>query len=396
MKRLLILFGALLLWGAAFGQPSVRIAQGPYLQQVSDDGFTVVWTTTTDAAVWVEIAPDDGTHFYAAERRKYYDSHIGKRRTGRLHRVHVGGLEPGTTYRYRIMQQGVLCDEGNKRVILGEGYGMDILKQKPYTATTLDPKKETTEFWVVNDVHAQDSTLRLLLKDAPKAKPDFVCLNGDMLSQIESEKELFDGYLRAVSEVLSPAGIPTFATRGNHEYRGSFSHHFLDYFPTPTGETYYAFRQGPVFFLCLDGGEDKPDSDIRYYGLADTDSYREQEAEWLRQVTASEEFRSAPYRIVLLHMVPANEASWRGEQEIRRLFVPILNEANIDVMLCGHYHRYSLIDDASRGTNFPILINSNRDKLIVKAGIGEQIRIQVVDAAGTIKKEHRFAPKNNK
>ena len=31
------------------------------------------------------------------------------------------------------MQQGVLCDEGNKRVVLGEGYGSDILKHKPYT-----------------------------------------------------------------------------------------------------------------------------------------------------------------------------------------------------------------------------------------------------------------------
>ena len=126
MKRFLFLCAASLLAAAACGQPSVRIAHGPYLQQVSEDGFTVVWTTTVDAAAWVEVAPDDGTHFYAEERPKYYDTHIGKRRTGQLHRVRVGGLRPGTTYRYRIMQQAVLRDEGNKRVILGEGYGSDI------------------------------------------------------------------------------------------------------------------------------------------------------------------------------------------------------------------------------------------------------------------------------
>lgn len=148
MKRLISILVALSAWGIACAQPSVRIAHGPYLQQVTDDGFTVVWTTTINAASWVEVAPDDGSHFYAAERPKYYDSHIGKRRIGRLHRVRVEGLAPGTTYRYRIMQQGVLCDEGNKRVVLGEGYGSDILKHKPYTATTLDEKKDQTEFWV--------------------------------------------------------------------------------------------------------------------------------------------------------------------------------------------------------------------------------------------------------
>ena len=303
MKRLLTLLGALLFSGIAFGQPSVRIAHGPYLQQVTDDGFTVVWTTTMDAASWVEVAPDDGSHFYAAERPKYYDSHIGKRRIGRLHRVRVEGLEPGTTYRYRIMQQGVLCEEGNKRVILGEGYGSDILKHKPYTATTLDESKDKTEFWVVNDIHARDSVFRLLLKGVEKAKPDFVCFNGDMLSSMESERQLFDGYLNSAAELLTPAGVPIVAARGNHENRGSFSSKFLDYFPTSTGEVYYAFRQGPVCFLVLDCGEDKPDSDIRYYGMSTTDAYREQEARWLQQLVDCEEDRSAPVHIVILHMI---------------------------------------------------------------------------------------------
>ena len=95
----LIPLAALFIAGSAAAQPSVRIAGGPWLQQPTDEGFTVVWTTTLDAAAWVEVAPDDGSHFYAAERPRYYDTHIGRRRTGRLHRVRVDGLEPGRTYR---------------------------------------------------------------------------------------------------------------------------------------------------------------------------------------------------------------------------------------------------------------------------------------------------------
>lgn len=390
MKRLLLsvkllFFTAIVCAGNAF-PPSVRIAEGPWLQQVGDRGFTVVWTTNVPAAAWVEVAPDDTTHFYAAERPRYYETHLGRRKTGTLHRVRVDGLEPGTRYRYRIMQQALLCDEGNRRMILGEGYGSDILKHAPYPAATTDPQCGELEFWMVNDIHGRDSVFRRLIGAAPERKPDFVCLNGDLLNSIESPQALFDGLLRSASELLAPAGIPLVVTRGNHDGRGSYAPHWLDLFPTPTNESYYLFRQGPVCFLVLDGCEDKPDSDIRYYGLAASDSYREQEARWLEQAVASEEFRSAPYRIVLLHMPPNTDRGWHGEREVERLFLPILDRAGIDAMLCGHYHRYYWIEDRY---SFPLLINSNVDRAEVRID-AEGIRIRIVGTDGATKKEHKL------
>ena len=109
MKRLTLLLGALLLTAAALAQtavpPTVRIAHGPYVLNVTEDGFTVVWDAKADAIGWVELAPMDGSHFYSAERPRYYDSHLGLCRVGRMHRVRIEGLQPGTTYRYRIMQE---------------------------------------------------------------------------------------------------------------------------------------------------------------------------------------------------------------------------------------------------------------------------------------------------
>ena len=395
MKRLTLLAGLLLLTTAIFAQPTVRIAGGPYLMNVTEDGFTVVWATTSDAAAWVELAPADGSHFYSAERPKYYDTHLGRCRIGRMHQVRISGLQPGTAYRYRIMQKGVFVDEGNKRVILDDGYGSEVFKRKPYTVTTLDPAQERVDFWMVNDIHSRDSVFRLLVKDAPKAKPDFVCLNGDLATQTETDRTLWDACLTSASEILSPAGIPLVVTRGNHENRGSYAQHWLDFFPTPTGETYYTFRRGPAFFIVLDGCEDKPDSDIRFYGLGTWDAYREQQAEWLRGVVASDEFREAPVRIVLIHMVPGKEGSWYGEQQIRRLFVPELTGKGIDLMLCGHYHRYYWIDDASRGTDFPILVNSNNDRLMVSAD-AKGIDLKVADTSGTIIKQHRIDKTNKR
>lgn len=42
-------------------------------------------------------------------------------------------------------------------------------------------------------------------------------------------------------------------------------------------------RQGPVCFIFLDTGEDKPDSDIEYSGITDYDRYRTEQAQWLAQ-----------------------------------------------------------------------------------------------------------------
>ena len=142
----------------------------------------------------------------------------------------------------------------------------------------------------------------------------------------------------------------------------------------------------------LDGCEDKPDSDIRYYGLGDWDAYRQREAAWLKKVVESEEFRTAPVRIVLIHMIPGGPSSWYGEQQIRRLFVPELVGKGIDVMLCGHYHRYQWIDDGSRGVDFPILVNSNVDRLAVSAD-ASGIDLKVFDTAGKLVKQQRIDKK---
>ena len=331
----------------------------------------------------------DGSHFYSAERPRYYDSHLGLCRVGRMHWVRIEGLQPGTTYRYRIMQRGIVLNEGNRRVILDDGDGSEVYRRKPYTIRTLDPAQEKVDFWMVNDIHARDSVFQLLIKEAPEAQPDFVCLNGDLASQTETEQTLWDACLGSASKILTPAGIPLAVTRGNHENRGAYAQHWLDYFPTPTGETYYTFRRGPAFFIVLDGCEDKPDNDPRYYGMGDWNEYRRQQAEWLKGVVNSDEFRAAPVRIVLMHMIPGKEDSWYGEQQIRRLFVPELAGKGIDLMLCGHDHRYSFHPAGERDAKFPIVVNDNRS--CVRCDVADSlIRVRIAGPRDKTVHTHEF------
>ena len=134
MKKTALLFVALLQILTA-GAQRVSVAEGPYLQAVSQEGFTVVWTTDIDAVAWVEIAPDDSTHFYACERPRHYDTVFGRRNTGRLHKVRIEGLAPATTYRYRIMNRGIVSDDG-RHVRYTEGRGSDVYKGQPFRVTT--------------------------------------------------------------------------------------------------------------------------------------------------------------------------------------------------------------------------------------------------------------------
>jgi 2',3'-cyclic-nucleotide 2'-phosphodiesterase (5'-nucleotidase family) len=147
------------------------------------------------------------------------------------------------------------------------------------------------------------------------------------------------------------------------------------------------FKHGPAAFLVLDCGEDKPDSDIEYGGTAAYDAYREKLAAWLKQTLLSEEFRSAPVKIALLHIPFENTAGWYGPNELKRLVMPILNETGINLMLSGHNHRYSYREAGSYGNNFPILVNSNNDKVNVRA-TKTQIDMEVVDAAGKVLHKH--------
>lgn len=146
---------------------------------------------------------------------------------------------------------------------------------------------------------------------------------------------------------------------------------------------YYMFRQGPVCFIVLDTGEDKPDSDIEYSGITDYDNYRTEQAEWLKEAVRSEEFRDARFRVVIAHMPPQPiKGLWHGPQEVLEKFVPILNEAGIDAMLCGHLHRYIHCKPDAR-VKFPVIINS-KDMVIDGQTQGNRLQLKVLDTKGTL------------
>ena len=376
MKRIISIL--VFLCTAIMAGAQVKVNCGPFLQNVTEDSFTVVWTTDSLAVGWIEVAPDDGTHFYNVERPKYFDMRgFGRKPIGTLHKVTVSGLEPGTTYRYRVMCKGVLIQENRARIIYDQGYGLD-LKKRPTKVTTKAKDYDQVKFAVVNDMHEHDSVMQVLFKDA-KGKYDFVCFNGDMTSAVDSTAEIRIHYMKTASKLFA-SDTPLYLCRGNHEYRGNDAIKYVDYFQTPTGKTYYSASYGKYFFLFLGSGEDKVDSDIRNLDIMMTEKYVQEEAEWLKTVVESEEYKNAEVKIAFCH-IPPSPTGWYGNATVSKYLVPLLNGTGLDLMLCAHIHKYSYREAGKNGCDFPVLCNANQQRLdatVDKNGI----KIEIYDASG--------------
>lgn len=341
---------------AASNQQPFAISHGPYLQCMDTNSVTINWITNKDSIGWVELAPNDGRNFYNKAQTRIYDSHDGLKSISTFHSTRLDGLKPGTKYCYRICSQEVL-DHSGSTVLYGDSVGTNVYSRPPLTFRTPDFSSAGTSFAMINDIHGHNNIMQSLLKQVSWPSTDFIMFSGDMVGNaMYSESQIFEDFMDTAVSVFA-GETPMFYARGNHEDRGPIASTFSKYFPYPDGHAYYIFRRGPVCFIVLDSGEDKPDSDIEYSGICDFDRYRTEEAAWLKDALKKDICRSAQYRVAIIHIPPTD--SWYGSKEVARLFVPLLNDAKVDVMLCGHMHAYSRVGEEKDIRNFPVIINSN-------------------------------------
>ncbi len=386
-RRILIVAAvvAAVFQAGAQNRGTVRITHGPWLLDMKQDAVTVVWKTDKPALSWVEACEDKGEHFYAEEHQRHYDAAHGRRRClDTLHVVRLTGLKPGTKYQYRIFSRLTEGWNGKDYVKLGDVASSKVYRKEPYRFRTFSPDDGEVSFVVFNDIHGNHENLKKMCGNVNMGEMDFVLMNGDMCSSTEKESDIFDCWLDTAVEAFA-TDVPMVFARGNHENRGAFADSYFRYFPNSTGRFYYDFNAGPVNFLVLDCGEDKPDSDIEYAGIAEFDDYREQEARWLGEVAGE---KAPGTRIVFLH-IPPTTSTWHGDKHLQELFLPVLNDASVQLMISGHTHRYSLLEPDARH-NFPILVNSNQDCLVVKVS-GGRINVSVLDKNGKIIKKHSFS-----
>ena len=260
---------------------NLKITHGPYLQNLGTDGVTIIWITNRPSVPSVSISDPAGN------KRIIRNSHDGLTDAGgTLQKVRIDGLEPGLTYKYSISSVQILKYQAYK-VYFG-----DTLTRKAEPFTTISPKSGKVNFMVINDVHENSGKLGQYLRNGKPAEKDFCFYNGDMVDFLQETNQLFTGFVDT-STTYFASQKPFWYIRGNHETRGFAARDLKHYFDYKDDRFYYSFDFGPVHFTILDCGEDKPDDNRYYYGLADYDAYRKSELSWLKDEVKTDKFRNA-------------------------------------------------------------------------------------------------------
>lgn len=265
------------------------------------------------------------THTYSALTRDDSPHRV-------VHEAYVCGLEPATTYYYRVG---------------GEGAWSDV-----YSFTTGLPAGDTTEyrFAVTGDTrHDTNEPWAQALEMIHGFAPDFHLFSGDAVDVGGSQPQ-WDSWFRAGEPWLAEQFF--LPANGNHEVMAL---NFTAQFALPgDGENYY-FRYGNGLFILV--------NDLSFTDLtAITGSTRRFLEETL------EANRDATWRVVVHHR-PIYSASTRhgSSRDLQDAWIPVYDRYGVDLVFNGHDHNYERsrpmrggqVVGAGEGTTY-----------VVSAGIG--------------------------
>jgi len=329
----------------------------PYLQALSPNSVSIVCITSNKSFTWVEYGESDFSEKAHVEEDGFIDAYQT------LFNIKLSNLKPDTNYRYRIVSKEIQSFDPYKLV-----YG-DVMESETYTFTTPKEQSEEVSCLIFNDIHDRPNSFAELMKYNDNVPFDFAVLNGDIFDYQTDEKQIIDHLITPITQLFA-SHTPFIMSRGNHETRGKFARDFKNYFAYRGDKYYQAFRQGPIFWIFLDTGEDKPDNEPVYAGIVNYDSYREEQARWLEKIMRSPDYRKAPFKVVCMHIPPFHSGDWHGTMHCRKLFTPLFEKNKIDLVISGHTHKYGVHQKQSNHS-YPIVIGGGP-----KAGTRTIIQLQ--------------------
>lgn len=384
MKLSILLFALLIISNSSWAQENIALAfsHGPYLQNVTETSVTICFNTNKLVVPGVLIKlgnKDFELKVSSTDGLVNVGNHI--------HKVRIENLKPGQQYEYKLVATEI-NEYHPYKVVFG-----DTLISKSYSFKTFDRTAKVVDFTVFCDIHDKAAKLAKYLDSNTIEDQDCYFLNGDILGHIEEEAQVYSSFLdTCISRFASEK--PFFYARGNHETRGKFARQLINYLDLPDNKYYYGLTIGNTRFVVLDSGEDKPDTEEVYAGLADFDYYRLKELEWLKKEVISEEFVNAQFKIVIVHMpVIKNKKNWYGMKFLAEHFGPVLKESKIDLMISGHTHKNAWIKSNKSGFGYPVIISSNNN--YIEAQVNKnKLFIYLKDLDGKVVGEYMVEKEN--
>ena len=271
---------------------------------------SVTWRTDNQVAAKVEFAiAEDGPKFVRNLQSVDAESSVleANRTQAYYHTVQLTGLEPETTYAYRV------------------GDGVNWSEFSHFTTASREAKPFSFIYFgdAQNDIKSHWSrVVRQAYRQAPAAS--FMLHAGDLVNVPNNDNE-WGQWFYSGGWIFRT--LPSLATPGNHEYaRGELSGHwrpvfsFPDHGPEGLEETVYWMDYQGVRFISLNSNERLED-----------------QLEWFEQAVESSD---AKWHIVTMHHPVYSTAKNRDNAGLRNALQPLFDKHGIDLVLQGHDHTY--------------------------------------------------------
>lgn len=253
------------------------------------------------------------------------------------HKVLVDGLTPGTTYSYRVGDEGAWSEIGS--------------------FTTAFDNKEPYSFIYITDTQANTEDMfeisRKTVTAAQRMVPDarFVLCNGDLVETSGSSNSEWEWQQWFSTMQSTWMNYPLVVAQGNHDTsdNSNFWLHFNtnnDYngrpngVPTKMNGSVYSFVYGDALFMVINYEDYK------------TAGYFESLANWMREQV--EAYPNVKWRIATYHKnMFTGSQSHQSDNDgklVRAAMLPVFDELKIDVALQGHDHIYEVIGPVQNAT----------------------------------------------
>jgi hypothetical protein len=309
------------------GATGLEQPREPYVQGV---------TASSAVICWVSEHPGSGVVEYGKTLklgRKEADARIGGR-----HAVALTGLDPGTTYHYRVVGVGGSSATGCFR-----------------TAPANDSR---FSFAVVGDSGSGGKGQLAVAALLERLRPDLVLHTGDVVYPAGQERHYDRRFFAPYRNLIKT--VPLFPVLGNHDVRKGNGAAFLENFHPPLGspgstKRYYSFDWGNTHFVALD-------SEL-YHG--DRGSDPEEQKDFLERDLAT---TRKHWRIVYLHRSPYGSSRHGGDQKVREALEPLFAKHGVHFVFSGHDHVYERTVPI-RGVTY--VVSGGGGRRLYPAGNGE-------------------------
>lgn len=280
----------------AFTEAGVAtLRRAPFAQQITSSSALIVFRSTAQEPVEVEVTTLDGAPVARVVARTDASVAGGTQKIAELR-----GLEPSTSYCYSLSG---FTEPAWIRTAPAAGSGAAV------------------RFAAWGDSGYGGSDQKALFGQIMTVPFDFVVHLGDLAydsgTRSQIDRLVFGAYAPLMRE------FAFFPVSGNHEYETEEAAPYLESFVLPENgdrERYYSFDWGDVHFVGLD-----------------TERMGAVQAAWLDADLASNHL---PWTVVLGHRPPYSSGEHGGDADFRKYFIPVLEKYQVPLVLSGHEHQY--------------------------------------------------------